>query len=345
MNWKRFVLTIMLFVVLVGGYMAWDFYQRIFSPNVSLPESNVEFFIQSEWTYDEVLASLAEKKFIDDERSFDWVAQRKSYPSLVKPGRYILFDGMNNNQLVNLLRSGEQGPVKVVVRSVRTKAELAGTVARYIEADSAALLGLLNDPAFCAQYGFNTTTIFTLFLPNTYEFYWNTSEEEFITRMAREYKRFWNDERKAKANALHLSQSEVSTLASIVQAEQSAHRDERPVVAGLYLNRLRKGMRLESDPTLIHAIGDFSIKRVLNIHKEVDSPYNTYKRSGLPPGPILLPEISSLEAVLNAEDHNYIFMCAKEDFSGYHNFASSYREHINNAKRYQRELNKRKIYK
>ncbi|NQV52528.1 MAG: endolytic transglycosylase MltG [Flavobacteriales bacterium] len=345
MNLKRFIFTILALIILIAGYLAWDFYQRIFAPNVSLEASQLEFFVHSDWTFDDVRAALEDQGVIDDASSFEWVAERKQYPSLVKPGRYVIFDGMNNNQLINLLRSGAQEPIKLVLRSVRTKAELASNASQYIEADSAEVLRLLNDPAFCAQYGFTTITIITLFLPNTYEFYWSTSPEEFIVRMAREYKRYWTDERIAKARSLGLSQSEVSTLASIVQAEQGAHPDERPIVAGLYLNRIRKGMRLESDPTLIHAIGDFTIKRVLNVHKQIDSPYNTYKNSGLPPGPILLPEISSIDAVLDPKDHNYIFMCAKEDFSGYHNFSSSYRDHINNAKRYQRELNKRRIYK
>lgn len=345
MNLKRFILTIVLLVFLVGGYLAWNVYQRIYAPNVSLDDSNVEFFIHSDWSYEEVRTALEENGWLDDVSSFDWVAERKTYPELVKPGRYILFDGMNNNQLVDLLRSGEQEPIQLVLRSVRTKTELAGLVDNYIEADSAEIMAFLDNDARCSQYGFNRQTIFSMFLPNTYEFYWNTSSDEFVERMAREYKRYWTDERKAKASALGLSQSQVATLASIVQAEQSAHPDERPVVAGLYLNRLRKGMRLESDPTLIHALGDFTIKRVLNVHKEVESPYNTYKYAGLPPGPILLPELSSLDAVLNAESHSYLFMCAKEDFSGYHNFASNYREHVNNANRYRRELNKRNIYR
>jgi UPF0755 protein len=325
--------------------MALDYYQRIFSPNVELKDSSIEFFVRSGDDYTAVYKALISQNIIQDSSSFDWVAQRKKYPELVKAGRYLILDGMNNNQLVNLLRSGEQNSIRLILRSVRTKTELAANVAKYIEADSLSVISLLDDNAFCAQYGFNTTTIFSLFLPNTYEFYWNTTAEEFIVRMAREYKRFWNEDRVVKARSLNLSQSEVSTLASIVQSEQAAKKDERAVVAGLYLNRLRKGMRLESDPTLIHAIGDFTIKRVLNIHKEINSPYNTYRNAGLPPGPILLPEIESIDAVLNASKHNYLFMCAKEDFSGYHNFSESYREHVNNAKRYQRELNKRKIYK
>ncbi|HAQ70741.1 MAG TPA: endolytic transglycosylase MltG [Flavobacteriales bacterium] len=338
-------MTIIILGALIGAYMALDYYQRIFSPNVELKDSSIEFFVRSGDDYTAVYKALISQNIIQDSSSFDWVAQRKKYPELVKAGRYLILDGMNNNQLVNLLRSGEQNSIRLILRSVRTKTELAANVAKYIEADSLSVISLLDDNAFCAQYGFNTTTIFSLFLPNTYEFYWNTTAEEFIVRMAREYKRFWNEDRVVKARSLNLSQSEVSTLASIVQSEQAAKKDERAVVAGLYLNRLRKGMRLESDPTLIHAIGDFTIKRVLNIHKEINSPYNTYRNAGLPPGPILLPEIESIDAVLNASKHNYLFMCAKEDFSGYHNFSESYREHVNNAKRYQRELNKRKIYK
>lgn len=335
----------LLVVLLIFGYMAWEYYGRIYKSNVDLDQGSVEFYIHSNWDYESVKAALVEQKIIVDEAAFDWVAQQKQYPDLIKPGRYIILDGMSNNKLVNLLRSGEQKPIRVIVRSVRNKTQLASQVGALIEADSAEIMAKLNDPKYCEKLGFNTTTIFTLFMPNTYEFYWNTSADEFIDRMAKEYKRFWTDERKAKAREVGLSQSEVSILASIVQSEQAAHPDERDEVAGLYLNRLKKGMRLESDPTLIHALGDYSIKRVLNVHKQVNSPYNTYMNAGLPPGPILLPELASLDAVLNPAHHNYIFMCAKEDFSGYHNFAVSYNQHINNAKRYQRELNNRKIYR
>lgn len=341
----RFVLGVILLIALLGGWLAWDYGSRFFKPNVNLSVSSVEFYIKSDWQYREVFQALHAQGIIDDTLAFDWVANYKNYPPLVKAGRYVILDGMNNNALVNLLRSGEQEPIRLVLRSVRSMERLAGNVSQYIEADSAGLLALLRDETFCQRYGFNTTTILTMFLPNTYEFYWNTTSEEFVERMAREYKRFWNDERKGKAGKIGLSQSQVSILASLVQAEQAAHRDERPKVAGLYLNRLKKGTRLESDPTLIHALGDYTIKRVLNVHKQVESPYNTYKYKGLPPGPILLPERASIDAVLDAEDHNYIFMCAKDDFSGYHHFATTYREHLKNAHKYQRALNSRKIYR
>lgn len=345
MNRSKFLWGILLSGLLLGAWLAWDYYGRFFKPNVDLDESSTEFFIESSYDFRDVVKALTDELIIIDSNSFKWAAEYKKYPSLIKPGRYVIFDGMNNNQLVNLLRSGEQEPVRLIVRSVRTKEALAGLVGNSLEADSSEIIALLNNEGFCQRYGFNSETIFALFIPNTYEFYWNTSAEEYVNRMVQEYKRFWTEERMRKAKQIGLSQSQVTTLASIVQAEQSAHPDERPIVAGLYLNRLKKGMRLESDPTLIYAIGDFTIKRVLNVHKQVDSPYNTYRNSGLPPGPIFLPEISSIDAVLNPTASNYLFMCAKEDFSGYHHFTSSYRQHQNNAIKYQRALNARKIYK
>jgi UPF0755 protein len=250
---------------------------------------------------------------------------------------------MSNNELINLLRAGMQEPVKVTFNTVRTKEQLAGKVAKNIEADSLSIITLLNDADFCAKYGFDRYKIITLFLPNTYEFYWNTSAEDFVERMAKEYKNFWNEERKQKAKKIGLTQSEVATLASIVQAEQSIHRSEWPMVAGLYMNRINKGMMLQSDPTLIFAIGDFTINRVLNKDKEIESPYNTYKHIGLPPGPILLPETKAIDAVLNFEKHEFVYMCAKEDLSGYHNFSKTLSQHNIYAQRYREALNKRGI--
>jgi UPF0755 protein len=203
---------------------------------------------------------------------------------------------------------------------------------------------MLSSYDFASKYGFNEQTIMTMFIPNTYEFYWNTSADEFFERMADEYKKFWTDERKQKAKNIGLSQSEVSILASIVELE-TQKKDERPTVAGVYINRLKKKMLLQADPTVVFALGDFTINRVLKIHLETDSPYNTYKYSGLPPGPIYLPSISSIDAVLNFENHDYIYFCAKEDFSGYHNFAKTLAQHNENARKFQQALNKRKIWK
>lgn len=345
MKLKRFLVGLLLVALIGGAWISWEYFGRFFNPNVSLQSSSVELFIPTDATFSDVIDVLATAGYIEDMDAFVWAAKYKNYHNVVKPGRYIITDRMTNNQLVNLLRSGAQSPVDVIVRSVRTKSMLAQTVAEQLELDSAELMSLLSDPGFCARYGFNTTTIFSMFIPNTYEFYWNTDARSFVERMAAEYKRFWNEERMAKIRLLKMTQSEVATLASLVQAEQGAHPDERPKVAGLYLNRLRRGMRLQSDPTLIHAVGDFTIKRVLTEHKSIDSPYNTYMYAGLPPGPILLPAISSIDAVLSAEKHNFLYMCAKEDFSGYHHFSSNYSTHLRHARNYHRALNQRKIYR
>lgn len=343
---KKTIILILVIGAAVGGFMAYNMYQKVYQPNVTLENTNDKYFyIYSNYEFSDVVHDLYEKGYIINRESFEWVAEQKAnFKNNVKPGRYLLEDGMSNNELVNLLRSGEQVPVKVTFNNVRTTAQLAGKVTKNLECDSSEVYDLLNDKEFVSKYGFNRITILTLFLPNSYEFYWNTSAEELIARMADEYKKFWTAERKAKAKKLNLSQSEVAILASIVQAEQSVHSDERPMVAGLYINRLRQGMLLQSDPTIIYGIGDFTIRRVLNKHKTHNSPYNTYMNRGLPPGPINLPSIKSLDAVLNYQQHDYIYMCAKEDFSGYHNFAKTYNQHLVYARKYQAELNKRRIY-
>lgn len=343
------IIKVLLMLILIGGIGGgvyfWNLYQRIYQPNVTLGgDAETFFFIPTGSDVAAVSQSLYEAGYIMDRASFEWVAEKKRYANRVNPGRYRLKAGMSNNELVNLLRSGEQVPVQLQFNNIRTQAELSGKIARQIEADSASIIALFKDPSFISKYGFNRHTILSMFVPNTYEVYWNTSAEDFFARMAREYKAFWSEERKAKANKIGLSQSEVASLASIVQKETYL-AEERAIIAGVYMNRLRKGIPLQADPTLIWAIGDFTIKRVLNEHKEIDSPYNTYKYRGLPPGPICLPEISYLDAVLNYERHQYIYFCAKEDFSGYSNFAKSYSQHLVNARKYQQALNKRKIYR
>ena len=201
----------------------------------------------------------------------------------------------------------------------------------------------MNDSTWCDSLGFTRETIPALFIPNTYEIYWNVSPERFMARMKQEYNRFWTEERRKKAEALGLTPVEVSTLASIVE-EESAVADEYPTIAGLYLNRLKAGMPLQADPTVKFAAGDFALQRILDKHLAIDSPYNTYKYAGLPPGPIRIPSIRAIDAVLNPAHHRYFYMCAKEDFSGRHNFAATLAEHNRNANRYRAELNRRKIY-
>ncbi|PTN08133.1 UPF0755 protein [Mangrovibacterium marinum] len=295
-------------------------------------------------SFEQVLDSISKQDILINEKAFKWVAKKKNYPSFIKAGKYVFTKGMNTNAIVNMLKAGNQKPVTVTFNNVRFMEDLAGKVAKYIAPDSAALINYLRSPEVIAQYGFDQHSFHAMFIPNTYEMYWTTTPEQFVDRMNAEYRRFWNPQRLAKADSLGLTPAQAITLASIVQ-EETIKADEKPVVAGLYLNRIRKGMLLQADPTVKYALGDFSIQRILTKQLEIDSPYNTYKFAGLPPGPINFPEISSIDAVLNADNNKYLYMCAKEDFSGYHNFARTLSQHNANATRYRNALNANKIYK
>jgi len=318
-------------------------YSYIYQPNINLNDKNEEYiYIPTNSKFQDVIKILINNGLLIDKNSFEWVAERKNYKYNIKPGRYFLNRELNNNELINLLRSGAQVPIQVRFNNLRSKEELAGKISKQLEPDSIDIVRYFSDSTFLSENELNSFNISCLFIPNTYEFYWNTNSKDFVNRMLNEYNRFWNNDRVSKARKLGLTRTEVSTLASIVEME-SYKKDERPTIARLYLNRLEKNMRLQSDPTVIYAIGDFSIKRVLTKDLKYDSPYNTYKNKGLPPGPICFPSINSIDAVLNASDNNYLFMCAKEDFSGYHNFATTSNEHNKNAKKYRRALNKLKI--
>ncbi len=334
------VLGILLVFALAFGYWA---YRTVMSPNVrSADGHDVELFIPTGSDYDQVKALLDKADCLTSEKSFDWVAKKKELPDHIHPGHYVLKNGMSTNQLVNMLRGGLQTPVRITFNNIRDVDQLAGRIAKQIEADSASIAQRLHNQDYIGQLGFNSRTIPALFLPDTYEFYWNTDAEGFVNRMFQEYNKFWNEERKRQAQSKGLTPIQVSTLASIVNKETNM-TDEMPRVAGVYINRLKNNWLLQADPTLIFALNDYSIKRVLNVHKEVESPYNTYKHIGLPPGPICIPSITAVKSVLNAEDHNYYFFCAKEDFSGYHNFAKTLAEHNRNAAKYQQALNQRGI--
>ena len=264
-----------------------------------------------------MIDSLKKHEIIQDYKAFDWVAKRKKYAQLIKPGKYLLDKGLNTNEILNMLRSGDQQPVQVTFNNLRFITELAGAVAKYIQPDSLELLKKFTDPAVYEKYGFTESTFHCMFIPNTYEFYWTTTVDQFLERMSMEYKHFWNEERRKKASELGLTPEEVMTVASIVQ-EESNKKDERPIIAGLYLNRIKRGMPLQADPTVKYALGNFRIKRVLNSHLAIDSPYNTYKYRVCHRA-INFPEISSINSVLNAAKTPYLYMCAREDFSGYHN--------------------------
>ena len=343
---RKLIRYIGLIIVAALIYFGIRTYNRIYAPVVSLESKEQVLYIKSNWNQDSVLAFLDRSGMIKRPGDLKWVMKKKNFQgSLVVPGKYTLRDGMSCVDLIDHLRAGRgEQEVKVTFNSVRTLEDLAGAASRELELDSLSLIQEFQNPEQIERLGFNSTTFKTMFLPDTYYMEWDTDEEEFIARMANEYKKFWDGERKRKADSWGLSQSEITILASIVQSEQQMHPDERKRIAGLYLNRLSRGMRLQSDPTVIYALGNFDKRRVLKADLEVDSPYNTYKYSGLPPGPINIPSKQSIDAVLYAEDHSYIFMCAKADFSGYHEFASSLGAHNSNARAFQRALNERKIY-
>ncbi len=340
---KIYIVLIITASVLVTS-LSFYFYQAFFSPNTLLEKE--EYFllkIPSNATFKMVSDSLYQDEVVHDIITFSFAAKVLGYQDKVVPGLYEIKPRTSNLDLVRQLRSGRQVPIKITFNNVRTKEDLAEKITRNLEMPEESFLNLLTDSINIRKFGFEEENIMAMFIPNTYEVWWNTSPENLFDRMHQEYENFWSEERKEKARHLGMSPLDVSTLASIVQAE-TQKSDERPKVAGVYLNRLNINMPLQADPTLVFAAGDFSIKRVLNVHKEIDSPYNTYKYTGLPPGPINLPEITALDAVLNFEEHEYLYFCAKDDFSGYHAFATNINDHLNNARRYQRALNQAKIY-
>ncbi|MDR0976832.1 MAG: endolytic transglycosylase MltG [Prevotellaceae bacterium] len=311
-----------------GVTAAWGYYQLL-GRRLVMP-ADTYIYIDRDDTPDSVVVKL-QHAGAGSTTTFRWLAQRRHYADHLRTGRYRVRNGDNIYRLFNRLYRGEQSPVNLTIGSVRSLDRLAGSIGRRLMIDSVDIAPLLND------------TMMSLFIPNTYEVYWNISAPELIRRMQREHDRFWTADRRAKAQALEMTPAEVSTLASIV-AEETNDNAEKPTVAGLYINRLRRGMPLQADPTVKFALQDFTLRRVLNEHLQVDSPYNTYLYRGLPPGPIRIPTPVDIDAVLDYRRHNYLYMCAKEDFSGSHNFATNLADHLRNARRYQQALNARRIY-
>lgn len=336
----KVLIIIFSIALLIAGGIGYGLYKYVFDGNVKKPGS---ITIPTDASFEQVLDSIRVLDILENEKAFIWVAKKKQYPDHIKPGKYVFDKGMSNNLLVNMLKAGNQEPVTVTFNNLRFMEDLAGKVSQYIEPDSTELLAYLTNIDVIEKMGFDKYSFHAMFIPNSYEMYWTTTPEQFTERMKAEYDRFWNDERKAEADSLGLTPIQVITLASIVQEETNKEK-EKPVVAGLYLNRIKKGMPLQADPTVKFALGNFNIKRILNSHLEIDSPYNTYKYPGIPPGPINFPEISSIEAVLNPDHNKYIFMCAKEDFSGYHNFATTLSQHNENAMKYKQALDQNKIF-
>lgn len=341
MKLRRILMVLLGLVLVAGGGMAFLVYRTFFSPNTAFESEEVFIYIPTGTEYPELRALVA--PYLVDSDAFDAVARRKQYSDNIRPGKYPILKGMNNNEIVNALRS-RNTPVRVSFNNQESPAALAGRVAQQIEADSGALLAAITHPDYLAENGWTEDQTLIPYIPNSYEFYWNTSAEAFRDRMVQEYRRFWTEERVGKARRQGLSPEEAISLAAIVQKE-TAKVDERPRVAGLYLNRIKQGIPLQADPTIIFAIKketgnyDTIIKRVLYRDLELDSPYNTYKNKGVPPGPIFMPDISSVEAVLNPESHRYLYMVADTENFGYHLFAESLAQHNRNKVQYVRWLN------
>jgi UPF0755 protein len=338
---KKILLGIILLAIVVAGIFGFSYYQKVFGANVT---QSGFLYIKSTDQIEDLSNSL--KDFVKDEDDFLWLADKKKF-SKVKAGKYQLSKGMSNNDLVNLLRSGNQTPVKVSFNNQNTLQDLAGRISVQIEADSSSLLKAFTDKDFLQQKGINQAQMLGYFVPNTYELFWNTSAEKFRERMFKEYDRFWNENRLKKAKVLKMTPDQVMALASIVMKE-TPKAVEQPRVAGLYLNRIKIGMPLQADPTIIYILKqihgqDFVVKRVLKKDLKLKSPYNTYLNRGVPPSLIAMPDISAIDAVLNYERHNYLYMCVNVDKFGYHLFASSLKQHNKNARKYQRWLNQQGI--
>lgn len=342
---KKILWAIALIGLVVFAVIAYYIYGAMFQPNTAFNNETAYIYVPTDATYPQVRAQL--EPLLEDIDKFDALANQKKYTSNIKAGRFAIKKGMNNNDIINSIRS-QNLPIKIAFNNQNNLADLAGRISTQIEADSLSLINAMTDTSFLNYNGFSKATALGMYLPNSYEFFWNTSAEGFRDKMLKEYNRFWTEARKSKAKKLNLSPNEVITLASIVH-EESKQADEQPRVAGVYLNRLRIGMPLQADPTLKFAAYQLPkykntiIRRVLNIHKDINSPYNTYKNRGLPPGLIAMPDLSAVKAVLNPEKHSYLYFAADAKRIGYHKFAKSLAQHNNNARVYQKYLSSQGI--
>lgn len=342
-NKRRFIIGICITIGFIGSIIGFNLYNKYIAENTK-NRSKIYLYIPTGAVYQQVVDSINKNDFLKNPENFFKLADDRSLKTRIKPGKYPVTPGMNNRQILNMLLAGNQEPVTIAFQNIRLKETFVGMVTKKLECDSVSLIKLLDSTAIASKYGFTKNNIYTLFIPNSYEMFWNTSADKFVEKMHKEYLKFWNVSRLKKAEVLKLTPQEISILASIVDSEALMDK-EMPTIAGLYLNRLKRGIKLQADPTVIFANNDFTIRRVLYKHLKTQSPYNTYLNMGLPPGPISMPSIKAIDAVLDHENHNYLYMCAKEDFSGYHNFASNIAQHLINAKKFQQALNNRNIKK
>lgn len=340
---KRYLTAVVVLGAIAALLVGLELYKRYKAPNTSFKSEREFLLIPTGTTFEGLLVLVEQQGFVKNTESFRKAALQLELDDHLKPGRYKIEKDMNNLDMVRLLRSGRQTPVNVVINKFRSRGDFAAAISRKLELDSTVLLIALNDDVYMSRFGLNSQTAMALFIPNTYEFYWNTDVDKFFKRMSEEYTKFWNDDRMRKAAKLDLEPYEVTTLASIVEEETNAEV-EKPVIASVYLNRLKKGMMLQADPTVKFAIGDFSIRRITKKHTAVQSPYNTYARVGLPPGPICTPSVKSIDAVLNPDSSDYLFFCADPERPGLHVFASTWQEHQKNAARYHHYLNQLSIF-
>lgn len=338
---RNIILGAGLAIILAGAACAGIVYHYFFAQPFQISDTSYIYIDR-----DDNLDSVYQKIIITGKPKqmfgFEYQAEKNNYANRIRTGRYAIKPGDNMRYLYRRLSMGYQTPVNLTIGSVRTLDRIARNAGRQLMIDSTEVAQLLADTSYIRSIGYTKETLPALFIPNTYEVYWDMSSKEFFERMQREHKAFWNEKRLKQAEAIGLSPIEVATLASIVE-EETANAAEKPMVAGLYINRLKRGMLLQADPTVKFSMQDFGLKRVLFKHLETDSPYNTYKYAGLPPGPIRVASIQGLESVLNYTKHNYLYMCAKEDFSGTHNFATTSAQHAANARRYQQALNRLRI--
>lgn len=336
-----FILTIAILLITFSFYG----YQIFFTQNFLIKDETAKeayLYIPTNASFKQVVDSLQKNKIVHDHVYFGLVSKLMKYQENIKPGRYKIKKGDNNIDVVRKLRAGDQDPLNITFNNIRTKEDLAERLSLKLEVKHEDLLNKLYDTATAKKYGLDTATIMTMFIPNTYEFFWTASVDEVFERMHREHKNFWTEERLKKAEKLNLTPVQVTILASIVEAETNKD-SEKATIAGVYLNRLNKGWLLQADPTVKYAVNDWAIRRVTFEHTKTDSPYNTYKYTGLPPGPITLPSIVSIDAVLNHEEHKYMFFVASPVNPGYHTFSETFSQHVKSAKQYHKHLNARKI--
>lgn len=334
---KWTVITIFSILILTGGLACW----MIFTPLCQTGEPTY-IYVDSDDDIDSIYTKLEQHARPIQLVGFKMLTNFTGYGEKVRTGKFEMGSGLNTLTIFRNMRNKYQVPVRLTIPNVRTLEKLAAKLEKLIEPDSTAIINYLRNDSICKQYGYTRETMPCVFIPNTYEVYWDITTEQLVKRMQKESKKYWNEERLQKAKAQGLTPNEVITLASIVDQE-TANNGEKPAIAGMYLNRIRKDMLLQADPTVKFALQQFGLRRILHEHLTVDSPYNTYRYKGLPPGPIAIPAMASIEAVLNAEKNDYLYMCAKEDFSGTHNFAATYSEHLRNARKYTKALDQRGI--